>query len=456
MDADTVFSSLQTAALSQAVESLVLTGKVVRIESYYPKSCAEIETQLFNLHGHLPQRLCNEEEIAMWFLEAEHLNRTKVFEYLGYVKAAPSLGNGFRLRREDIPKAVLRKIASKVCSLEVAQGFVEGLKLFIPVVGCWEALQEASTENVVSHRTSPALKRILTEYILAHMQYSDKPVFQAGSVTDSNVESVVQVAISVLSLSKILHDGVKSTSAAMAEFFATIRTVLREQQQPSQGEGTGAQQLVAQSPAAPVTTTLTMSMKTMTDLFTATSTGLPLGSLVHTTLRDVGGHVREGTVPPSPSYLFAHSLLSGAITLGSNLEEHFTVYFARLGHDALYLFEQPTDPSAESANSPGRLVSCIPLDCVHVRSEEVGPQSTLLTLVPLTGTGLPYITYSKASDPSQPADHQSEPQPLQCPIPETVIYPAQIYVKAQDALRWVDALEAACWECRANLMRRKQ
>lgn len=428
----------------------------------------------------------------MWILETEHINRSRVCEYLGSIRQTVLSSTGVRLKREDVPKAVLRKLASKICALEMAKGFVEGLKFFVPVVGCWDAVAASTSadeylSSTPQHDESHMLNRILTEYVLAHMKYSDKPIFPAGTVNDSNVGLVVQVALCVLSLSKVLHDAVKSSSAAMADFFAALRAVLRDQRQA----GAAA---------------LAMSMKTMTDLFTTTSTGLPLVSLSQSAAHMVGGHHHRGgaAVVSSPSYLFAQCALQGVLCVGTDLEQPFAAYFARLCSDALYLFELPTNNSSSdttgggrggqsdtSADEPspsserGALLACVSLECVHLRTGAgdcgAHPSSCspnmLLTLVPLAGRGLPFISYSTSSSSTMPglgdgsSSSAASAQLLQCPVPESVAHPAQIYLRLPSSNtqgtssasssraageQWVDALESACWECRASQARLKQ
>lgn len=480
-DAESIFLSLQSTALAGAVDLLDSGVNWPNLERYYPKSRTEIDIQQFNLHGKLPSRLTNEEDVAMWFLETAYINRTKVCEYLGSVRSELGLNTVVtRLKREDIPKAVLRAIACKVCSLEIARGFVEGLKLFIPVVGCWDLLLadgDGPDNTAPGQRSTQVLQRILTEYVLAHMQYSDRSLFPAGSVSDANVAVVVQVALCVLSLGKELQEGTKSTTSAMADFFAALRAVLREQQQQSNhAEGAGTQQLTAQ-PSVGGTSVLNLSMKAMTDLFTSTSTGLPFGSL--TQAASYAGHRPAwdcDSVLHGPSYLFADCALQGVVAVGTNLEEPFTAHYARLGADALYLFDQTIPTTTVTATTAvgiekGRLVACLPLESVHLRTADgtTPGGAQLLTLVPLTGRGLPYITYTTTSyhstvgEPSTPAATTASaagagPQaaPVQCAVAERVEYPAKIYLRfASEGQRWVDALEAACWECRAGLSKRK-
>jgi hypothetical protein len=474
MDSESVFTAGQTSATLEAIKLRAGNVSVPSIESYYPKTKSEIETQLFNLYGRLPARLTSEEDIAMWILEGENINRSRVCAYLGRKQDQSAGGNstGIRVRREDIPKGVLKRLANKICSLELAKGFVEGMKFFVPVVGCWDAVASYANSDgggTVSKADTEVLCRILTEYVNAHLKYSDKPIFTPSAVNDSNIDVVVEVALCVLSLSKALQDSVKSSSAAMADFFAALRAILREQQPASSATtGSGAdsttitQFLKPQPAAGGSPAPLSLSMKAMTDLFVATSTGLPLSSLAHSAQHS-GSHHHHGAHPVAagPSYLFASAGLQGNISLGFSLEDPFQPYFARLTSDALYIFEQATDTGGAERTcegDTGTLVACIPLESVHLRTDDSTAQSTLLTLVPLSGNGLPFIQY--APQPSQqlksPADGTAELPAYSGP--SAVTYRASIFLRLHSSRTggddcaletWVDALETAAWECRS-------
>jgi hypothetical protein len=465
MDTESIFTANQSV-----LDALNLRAKNVSIpsiEAYFPKTKNEIETQQFNLYGRLPARLTSEEEIAMWILEGENINRSRVCSYLGRAQDQ-SAGNtsGIRIRREDIPKGVLKRLANKICSLELAKGFVEGMKFFVPVVGCWDAVASyANSEGgAVSKADTDVLRKVLTEYVSAHLKYSDKPIFPPSAVNDNNIDIVVEVALCVLSLSKALQDSVKSSSAAMADFFAALRAILREQQPASTATASSAEsaiitQILKPQPASGANAApLSLSMKAMTDLFVATSTGLPLSSLSHSTQRTASHHHGAHPVAAGPSYLFASAGLQGTLSLGFSLEDPFRPYFARLTSDALYLFEHAASVGgAEESTDGGQgaLVACIPLESVHLRTDDSTAQSTLLTLVPLSGNGLPYIQYAPSSQqPKAPADGTAEQAAYSGP--SAVTYHANIFLRlhssrtVDSALEtWVDALETASWECRS-------
>lgn len=490
MDIESSILTQQAALLAKAAELQNANRSIPNLVKYFPQTKPDIEIQQFNLFGKLPARLSTEEDIAMWILESEHINRHKVCEYLGTIPEPVRVGsNGMRIRRDDSAKIVLKKIASKICSLEVTKGFVEGMKFFVPVVGCWDP--EVFAEDNLKASALPELHRILTEYVLAHMKYSDKPIFSPSIVTDNHVGVIVEIALCVLSLSKVLHDGAKSNSAAMADFFAALRGVLRDQPASPAAESaptdaalyTQYMQGQSLSTAQPQAVTLTLSMKAMTDLFVATSTGLPLTALsqTHSTYR-TGQHQHHGSVVHAPathpSYLFVEQGIRGAVAVGFSVEEPLVPYYARLGSDALYLFQRnPGNLShaeaasvftfgADNVSERGQLVACIPLESVHVRTHDSVQQPNLLALTGLSGTAIPYIIYDTTPSSTSIAGVTTAPaaagatatsEALPYAGPTAVTFHRTILIDlSQQASQqanaydnWVDAIESASWECRA-------
>ena len=495
MDLELDLQGQQARLLADALRIQKLGHTVPKLCQFFPENKNDMEIQRFNLTGKLPQRLSGEEDIAMWILESESLNRARVCKYLGTAPEAPNVSsNSVRYRQEDIPRSVLKKLASKICSLDVAKGFVEGMKLFVPVVGCWDLFVEkantTSNESALDGQEVSALKRILTEYVSEHARRSDKPLFPGIPLTETNVNTMVEIALCVLGLSKVLHEGTKSSSTAMADFFADLRTVLREQASPTNNKAESTEgvfnQSITASPAA-AQGALSMSMKTMTDLFTATSTGLPLVSLAesHRNLQLNASSSHGAALPASslrPSYLFAEHLISGAVTLGWNLEEPLVPKFARLTHDALYIF----GPESELPEG------CIPLEAVHVRTQDGNSgagRSAQITLTGLSGTAVPYVHLHQAGVTAVATAHVLAPtatvqfqQPFRSvalglgsvPVntsgsigtsdvpfggPSAVTYypyvllnissPAGVSI-SESCDVWVDALESAAWECRAS------
>lgn len=493
MDPESDVQCQQTRLVSEALKLQKIGHTVPQLHRFFPDNKSDIEIQRFNLTGKLPQRLSGEEDIAMWILESEFLNRARVCKYLGTAPEAPNAStNGVRYRREDVPKSVLRKLASKICALDVAKGFVEGMKLFVPVVGCWDLFAEkantTSNEATLNGEELSVLKRILTEYVCEHAKHSDRPLFPGVPLNEANISTMVEIALCVLGLSKVLHEGTKSSSVAMADFFADLRTVFREQASPPASKTDLAESASTQSVQASSAAhgALSLSMKSMTDLFTATSTGLPLVSLTesHRNLQLHAATTKAATLTVGalrPSYLFAEHILSGAVTLGWNLEETLVSKFARLTHDALYIFGPESDLPE----------GCIPLEAVHVRTQDGSSgagRTALLTLTGLSGTSLPYVhlqhaDVSSAAVPVVAPALSTQFQQLfrsvsQGPAPTvpnvpsspsvaSVPYCGPIAVKyhpyvllnitcpagvsvSETCDVWVDALESAAWECRAS------
>lgn len=415
----------------------------------------------------------------MWILENEFLNRSRVCVYLGTTPESSKVSTyGIRYRREDVPKGVLKRLASKICSLDAGKGFVEGMKLFVPIVGCWDLFAEktgGAEHSSLNGQELSILKRILTEYVHAHVKQSDKPIFSAASLSDANVDTIVEIALCVLGLSKVLHEGTKSSSTAMADFFADLRTVLREQTSTPVSSVNGTNndvpytQLMSPTSNTAATGALSLSMKAMADLFAATSTGLPLVSLAQSHRSLQLNQSTTALTAPSlrPSYLFSEHLLSGAVSLGWDLEVTLAPKVVRLTHDALYVF------SPESELPEG----CVPLEAVHVRAQDTSGagQAAVLTLTGLSGTHVPYVLFNRTAPPVSLSVTQVQPfqsvataaavaDPPHSSVPycgpSSVAYHPYLLLHVSGATGlspaegcdlWVDALESAAWECRAGL-----
>jgi hypothetical protein len=318
------FVSHQEKILQGAMKLSMSKTQVSNIFQYFPQSSSEIETQEFNIMCKIPRKLLSDEEIAMWFLESEKLNRSNAELYF----ANPT---------DSSARSALEKLAAKICSLEIAYGFVEGLKFFLPVVGCW------NSDEINNNFKSVTMKYVLKIFVQAHLQYSKTPIFTTGF---ENVPFIVEIALAVLDLCRVLEKNKTAQAVAMSDFFAALREIMKR------GDS------------------LTMHVKAMTDLFTAASSGRPMSAL---------------QLPVNlPSYLFATSGLSGYVKIGFRLDETFRLFFARLGSDALYLFDpttsvaneypvsrsffsQSAQPFKPALITPYKLRFCIPLDGVHIR-----------------------------------------------------------------------------------------
>ena len=137
----------------------------------------------------------------------------------------------------------------------------------------------------------------------------------------------------------------------------------------------------------------------------------------------------------------------------------------------------------------GVLLGCIPLECVHLRTDDAARHS-LLSLVPIRGAGLPLISYhthshgpqetavmesSEAVGTNSRGEMGNEAPAVKLPhcAPRAVVYHPVIYLRLGDAQPgaghnvvnaknsnnrcsafelWVDSIESAAWECRATHM----
>mmetsp|Transcript_4732 Transcript_4732/g.7051 ORF Transcript_4732/g.7051 Transcript_4732/m.7051 type:complete len:235 (-) Transcript_4732:1987-2691(-) len=61
-----------------------------------------------------------------------------------------------------------------ICKSKDVSGFVEGLKFFVPVIGCWESLYN---KNVIINKNADKVKAILAHYTHAHLLHSETPIF---------------------------------------------------------------------------------------------------------------------------------------------------------------------------------------------------------------------------------------------------------------------------------------
>ncbi len=83
---------------------------------YIPWDEQELDIQRFNLYGELPRRFnqnCDENDVAMWFLTQPLLQRLRLASFL--------------LSENYLAHATMQEMMKKVCVLESAQSFVDGL-----------------------------------------------------------------------------------------------------------------------------------------------------------------------------------------------------------------------------------------------------------------------------------------------------------------------------------------
>ena len=245
----------------------------------------------------------------MWFLEMNALNRAKVNNYFS---------DGF-YNNNELTNRVLRKLCTIICSLEVANEFVEGLKFFIPVVGCWD------NEGIGSIDIS-ILRHFLSSYISIHLSISSKPLFPSNENPFQNISTVVDISLSILNIMSLHKNHANQESLLMSDFCNSLRAML------------------SKSP-------LNLSLKVMTDLFVSATSGRPIMPL---------------TIPPdTPSFLFSLPVVMPLVPVSI---PHITNghYSAVLTRDAVYLIDQ--EASSKSAG-------CIPLSLLKAGSGDGKPQT---------------------------------------------------------------------------------
>lgn len=440
--------SKQSEILHESLSVFNLKSSIPSISQYFPQSASEIEIQEFNTACKIPSRLAtSEDDIALWILESEELNRSKTAAYL----TNPS---------DSAARVVLEKIAIKICSLEVASGFVDGLKFFLPVVGCFDINVGTQSEVAlnISTQEMTVLKYVLKIYIQAHLYYSKNPLFETANGME-NLAILIELGLSVLDVCKVLQLKKKSQTIAMSDFFAVVRNLMRKG------------------------VNLALSIKKMTDLFVSSSTGRGLTALKLPT------HL--------PSYLFSQVRKEGYLSMTCQLDSPLRLFYARLTHNALYLFDPSVDISlsaysnnsasaaAAAHSSPYKLVSCSPLETVHIqlmdRTEQCGAIGAggsggdgegLLELMSINEFKLPLIEYNHKEHyissggggvqewlgPRSITNHDSiylsidsfklpSGSDVISATPEDTPMPDGGGVNSEVSA-WMDALENSCWESR--------
>lgn len=452
MDFERALVSDQCSTILEASKLVNSHCALPELQKYFCEKSSDIEIQQFNLFGKIPHRLTNEEDIAMWLLETDSLNRERVSHYLTLSTY------------DELPRRCLAKLAAKICALDVGKSFVNGLKFFIPVVGCWDPSSEELQVD------SPILRMVLEDYITAHLIHSKTPIFP--NICKENLSTMLDITMCILQVCKVIVDGSKSSSNAMADFFAALKMVMQKQQKDlaKQQYTTFQQQQLS----------FDLSMKVMTDLFVATTTGSPLLTVLH---------IPAGT----SSCLFANIKMQGALTVGFTLEAALQPVYALCCDDALYLFScygdndlitatmarrQRTCGNAATVPPNSRLLACIPLAAVRIHSQDDIAHSNLLELISIGNKEIPYIEYYEKQPIRNNTGMSNHMNSSSILLPHKVVYHEKIFIHvnsitnftetmatsstnasavssvAADALAhvhdWMDAIENSCWEGRSS------
>eukprot|EP01038_Epipyxis_sp_PR26KG_P012553 gene12553-16835_t len=406
------------------VEENLLSGLVefhLDILKYYPRSTGEKEIQLFNLYGKIPSRLLESvdsvEAIASWLLSNEQLERNAVAMYLSDTG-------------DKNNKRVLEKIADRICYLEVGSHFVEGLKLYIPVIGYMDPI----TDDIYVGFVPEMIRYVLQIYVHSHLLNSRKPI----STDLNDVPILVELSLIILDFCRILKSNVnnqKSNSQILNDFTMAVKGL--------------------------DTSSALSNDVVITELFNMIHNNKPL-----TTLK----------LPYKlPSYLFASSKKSGLFSFSRKLDEEFQRLLLRLTDDALYLFELTgqNDDEDELLDDHTALLSeticlrfCIPLRNIHVILCDENDSCSLLELIDTQGNEVSLIEYvMNNKNPTNSINGEAW-----VGRPANVSYHSSIYLDFSNSIsninnlqinnkiisnsldayettmRWMEMIESSCWD----------
>jgi hypothetical protein len=245
----------------------------------------DVEVQFFNLCRIVPERMKSNDALAAWMLETDTLNRYNVAMYL----ASESLCNGGLVSSSG----VLDQISMSICSLDVGQRFIDGLKLFLPTTGAL----------LLNDRADPSYRsvkhRLLGAYARAHLQVTQAPILPLGQ--DSWLPAA-DIAMCIVDLNESISSGRKALSGCMNDFIAAVKSAVSRE--------------------------VNISIKLLTELFNDTISGTPLAPLP----------------PPdrAPQYLFpsCRASLAAQITLLFAGEDIIHKGWLVVAGSALYLFDE--------------------------------------------------------------------------------------------------------------------
>lgn len=280
--------------------------QIPNVRNYSPQNLLEFETQQFNLYLQLPNRIQSEDELSMWILENQQLNREQV-------------GNFLKQPNSQLSQNILYRIASKICQLEIGKSFIEGLKLFLPTCGVWDLFIEdaLTTEDSVA-------KFALETYIQAHINFSPEPLFELNL---NHMPVLVQIALAIIKVFDSIQNGSKPQASIMATFTTDLKS------------------------ATNTTIDISLSNKAISELFILASS--PISNLKIST--------------DSPSYLFSTFVLETNVTIQFKAFPHTTEetkeVHLKLTKDTLFIFNMVN-------NSISSMYSCVPLGSLQCETSE--------------------------------------------------------------------------------------
>jgi hypothetical protein len=415
------------------------------LSSFFPQSVVEIDIQLFNLNQTLPKHLLtttsssnplspgrevpSHERIALWILEKrDSINSNTLASYLLQVNN----------------QLILYSIASKICSLEIGQHFIDGLKYYLPVCGFWAL-------TVPSH---PQFKEDLIQYILeiyvkAHLTNSLNPLL---SNTMDHFNALIEIGKATIELCQSLQEQNKPQTTMMSEFYQKVKIALRK------------------------TDGLTLSTKNINSLFVSASSSLitdihPISYPANSPLmasRDFNSPSTPLAKPPSQSYLFPSVRKIGNLSVGVTVTDSFQKeYEVYLCWNALYFFELPvTIPSGYLSNkspvppiSPNlsprkKLLAVIPLKNLRIEKSINHDELQLMELFNITGEKVPWIIYEEcnyfATKDSGNSFHYQFDAPKGMELYNQLMLKVSSKHTTHVFEEWLDALEECSWLTQMN------
>lgn len=341
---------LQAIQLASIYQN-VTTAKPPNLLNFYPQSSEEVEIQRFNLIGEIPSRLNSPEKIAAWLLETRTLIRSQV----GIVLTSKTLTRPTdkQSSRDNIVAAwALEAVAKKICSLDVSEGFIEGLRIYLPAVGAITPSKSLSGYEFVHDETR--LHTLLQEYCKGHLLYSRSPILSWRENSDSNTMSLSFSYVSILTeichhivlLYKSLSNIDRPVPTLNQDFFATVKSLVSRQANMFQ-----------------------ITPQVINDLFHSVVSGPCLTPF--------------SPSDKAPSYLFASVIKSGWVNIGFNSDSDVMLKsWIRLTRNALYVFVDQFTVHVQG---------CIPLEYLRPQLSDMLDTYSNIVLLPVLDKVMPYV-----------------------------------------------------------------
>lgn len=409
-------------------------GGKLDILKYFPQSKKELFIQNFNLSGgsKLPSDLIKDDQIAMWILKNDTLDRSIVANFLT---------NPIFIQAEKI----LDSISMKVCSLEECQGFIEGLKIYLPVVG---GILNPNSDNTLPLNLlldQKKLRKLLLAYGKAHIKACKKCIIPTILSSNDNLTPklsslLADLSLEVLNLYQSLAIADRPLSVLMNGFFRCVRSISFRYED----EITSAMPQ-HNTNLKPQPTIITGNV--MDDIFNAVSSNAALMPIPNPIGEDM-------SIPPS--YLFSNITRSNHIRIEFHSNDESPIVMrGKLCNNVLYFTKDVPltgdtldkgDNEDNEVMNTQMLISCIPLALTRVRLSDNLGFHLCIELTPRE-RAIPYITFNchrdpiysseKPFPPSSSSPINSKPKPISpltnfWPAPDKISYFAKISLEILD------------------------